>query len=191
VRWTTFRFLSRKGSGFESLSGHCLRSKELRQFWTGFCVRGISFIIANTRLTLDQKPDSLSRTKASESGPGLSLIPKSRAIVKSRGSGQLEKGGVVGVECGLFNGPVNFSEYVTRRGEKDSAVVLPSVAARDQLKHVLRRGAQRMLAEAVERFAEAWRRAASPLQQRVAANSCGIDQAKKSSPRTFTEVPVG
>jgi putative transposase len=56
----------------------------------------------------------------------------------------------------LFNEPFNFPEYATMREDSGSAVVLPSVSSRDVLSEVLRQGAQRMLAEAVQAEVDEW-----------------------------------
>jgi putative transposase len=56
----------------------------------------------------------------------------------------------------LFDEPFNFPEYATMREDSGSAVVLPSVSARDVLGEVLRQGAQRMLAEAVQAEVDEW-----------------------------------
>lgn len=56
----------------------------------------------------------------------------------------------------MFNEPFNFPEYATMREDSGSAVVLPSVSARDVLGEILREGAQRMLAEAVQAEVAEW-----------------------------------
>ena len=63
---------------------------------------------------------------------------------------------MLGVECGLFNDPFNFQEHATMRENNGSSVVLPSVASRDVLSEILREGAQRMLAEAVQAEVDEW-----------------------------------
>jgi putative transposase len=56
----------------------------------------------------------------------------------------------------LFNDPINFPEHATMRENNGSAVVLPSVSSRDVLSEILREGAQRMLAEAVQAEVAEW-----------------------------------
>lgn len=68
----------------------------------------------------------------------------------------LEKGSVLGVELGLFNEPFQFLAYAAMREDSGSAIVLPSVAARDVLGEILRDGAQRMLAEDVRAEVAEW-----------------------------------
>jgi len=56
----------------------------------------------------------------------------------------------------LFNEPFNFPEYATMREDSGSAAVLPSVSAQDVLGEILREGAQRMLAKAVQAEVAEW-----------------------------------
>lgn len=56
----------------------------------------------------------------------------------------------------MFNDPFNFQEHATMRENNGSSVVLPSVASRDVLSEILREGAQRMLAEAVQAEVDEW-----------------------------------
>lgn len=56
----------------------------------------------------------------------------------------------------MFNDPINFPEHAPMRENSGSAVVLPSVSSRDVLSEILREGAQRMLAEAVQAEVAEW-----------------------------------